>query len=152
MTFTKKEADGTWFPEAPANSDQINAAELATNLHFPVIYKHFLESSNGGSGDIPVEPGWIEFWSTDELQSLNDEYAVSAYLSRMLAIGTSGGGEIFVVETTSTDWPVFIVRAEWIRESTLKPVASSFEGLMKMLGTSWTQVEWIEKSWKHSLE
>jgi SMI1 / KNR4 family (SUKH-1) len=71
--------DGGWSPEPPASSEAIQLAESQSKLLFPDTYRDFLKYSNGGTGDLSVEPGLIAFWKCEELSDNNRDYEMESH-------------------------------------------------------------------------
>ena len=45
-----------------------------------------------------MNPGWFQLWRAQEVISLNEAYRLSQNLPGHTAIGSNGGGELFVFE------------------------------------------------------
>jgi hypothetical protein len=60
----------------------------------PADYLAFLRLSNGGEGELGVEPGWFQLWPAEEVASLNRDYAVAEFLPAHIGFGSDGGGEL----------------------------------------------------------
>src|SRR3954447_10511778 len=82
-----------WDREPPASREAV--AQLARTLPtLPAEYLAFLALSNGGEGDLALEPGWFQLWRTEEVVALNDSYEVATFLPGFIGLGSSGGGEL----------------------------------------------------------
>ena len=66
----------------------------------PERYVSFLAGSNGGEGDLGVDPGWFVVWPIEEAAVASAEYEVPTYLPGYFAFGGNGGGELFVFADT----------------------------------------------------
>ncbi len=126
--------NGSWTPKPPASVELIRRAEEQSGLSFPDAYRRFLRYSNGGSGDLPVSPGFIIFWHCEELAESNQDSHTAEALPGFYGIGSSGGGDMFVFDTRESTWPVYIVPFIGMEESQIVPVARDFEDLLCLIG------------------
>jgi hypothetical protein len=102
----------------------------------PERYVSFLAGSNGGEGDLGVDPGWFVVWPIEEAAVASAEYEVPTYLPGYFAFGGNGGGELFVFELAGggEDRPVFMVPAIGMSATELRPVSKSFEEFESQMG------------------
>ena len=60
-------SDSLWDRESPASSDLIENLVLESGLQLPEDYLDFLRLSNGGEGELPVDPFWFQIWPAEEV-------------------------------------------------------------------------------------
>lgn len=124
-----------WTPNEPASSVAISGAENALRTSFPASYRTFLLSTDGGYGDIPVQPGCVEFIRCSDLGSANRDYQVADYLPGYLLIATSGTGEGFVVKVAEPEWPVFYVPLIGMAPHECRLLCPSFTDFVQLVGS-----------------
>lgn len=73
-----------------ATEEDIKQAEMMLGQPLPADLRTVLQESNGLEGFVS-ETSYIILWSTSELPSLNDAYAVSEFAPGVTLIGTDGG-------------------------------------------------------------
>jgi SMI1/KNR4 family protein SUKH-1 len=49
--------------------------------------------TNGGEGDLGVEPGWFVPWRAEDVLLNNSEYQIAEYAPGLFGFGSNGGGE-----------------------------------------------------------
>ncbi len=60
----------------------------------PADYLAFLALSDGGEGELPLDPGWFSLWPATEVATLNATYELATYLPGYTGFGSNGGGEL----------------------------------------------------------
>jgi hypothetical protein len=67
----------------------------ALGTEFPVSYREFLGTANGGEGQLGHE-SFLILWPVDELVRRNEGYKLDPdYAPDLVLIGTDGGNEVF---------------------------------------------------------
>ncbi len=116
-------------------------AQLRQQAPVPLSSAYFsqLAASNGGEGDLGVEPGWIALWPAEEVLSLNAAYELTKLLPGFFGFGSNGGGELLAFDLRSGE-PYPIVTVPFIPMDLQEAVtiASSFEELRNLIGKRWT--------------
>lgn len=85
--------EAQWDRYAPASLAVLE--QLGRSLPtLPADYLEFLALSNGGEGELGVEPGWFQLWPAEDVAALNAKYHVSEFLPGFTAFGSNGGGEM----------------------------------------------------------
>jgi len=69
---------------------QINGISL------PEQYQAFMRAHNGGEGDLGET--WFVLFPLEELQEINDDYAVGEFMPGYIIIGSNGGGELYGID------------------------------------------------------
>lgn len=104
---------------------------------FPEDYFQFLLKSNGGEGFVGLSPGYFQLWQAHEVSRFSAEYGVSQYLPGYVAIGSSGGGELYVFSATGKPPGLFIVPAIGMKSDVLQIVATHFSDFISEFGNDW---------------
>ena len=124
-----------WYREDPASPDDIEELVLKSGLQLPKDYIDFLKLSNGGEGELPVDPYWFQIWSADEVLEHNEGYQVKEYLPGFFAFGSNGGGELLAFDTRKEGaWPVYMVPFIPMDESGAQKVSPDFLSFAEMFG------------------
>jgi hypothetical protein len=88
-----------WERESPANPDVVQKLVNEAQIELPDEYLELLHYSNGGEGNLAVEPGWFQIWPAENVIEFNKGYEVQKNLPGFFAFGSSGGGEMLVLDT-----------------------------------------------------
>jgi hypothetical protein len=131
-----KSNSSKWHPAAPASENAIANLIGKVGFELPSDYLEFLRFSNGGYGEIPVQPWCFDnLWTAEELLEYNRDYEVAKYCDRFFGIGSSGGGEMFAFDMRSKKpWPVVAVPFIGMEADAALPVASDFCSFVAMFG------------------
>jgi hypothetical protein len=101
---------GEWRTKPPCSDEAVQRLIESATVELPPEYVAYLQVSNGGGGDIGVEPGLLYFWRAEEVAENNDRYEVQQNVPGFFAFGSSGGGEMFAFDTRGPKpWPVVII-------------------------------------------
>jgi SMI1 / KNR4 family (SUKH-1) len=126
---------GIWRPATPANDQDIRRLVAAAPLPLPEAYLALLRISDGGEGELPVQPYWSSLWPARDVLQFNADYEVPKYAAGLLAFGTSGGGELLALDLRQGP-PHSIVSVPCIGMSLdhALVVAPEFESFIRILG------------------
>ena len=127
-------------PAPPASADAIAHLVGEIGFELPSDYLDFLRVSNGGCGDLPVQP-WCfhSLWTAEELVSCNRDYEVAKCCPGFCGIGSSGGGEMFTFDMRgSKPWPIVVVPFIGMEPDAALPVAPDFHSFVQMFGQKGT--------------
>lgn len=119
---------------APASPEQIQAVRAWGGGRLPEDYLQFFLFSNGAYGEIPVLPYWCELFEVQDVVQANADYQIAAELPDHVAIGTSGGGEVLILNLASKPCRVETVPAIGLELCHVEPVADSFIDFTLMIG------------------
>jgi hypothetical protein len=127
--------DGIWRPAPPADETALVALRQQARVRLPAAYLAQLATSNGGEGDLGVQPGWISFWPAEEVMALNQGYSLSEFLPGLFGFASNGGGELVAFDARG-DEPFSIVVVPFIPMDVREAVqiARSFEDLRGLIG------------------
>jgi hypothetical protein len=126
---------GQWQNEPPCTDHDLQQLIRQAPVDLPEEYLAYLRRSNGGGGDIPVQPWLVYFWKALEVQRYNVDYQVAENVPGFYAFGTSGGGEMFAFDTrTDRPWPIVMIPFIVMDVADAVQVAPDFATFSKMLG------------------
>ena len=132
MTLDKP---GAWAGAAAADDADVASLERRAPIRLPAEYLAFLRQSNGGEGELTVQPYWLIVWPAEDVLPLNRRYGVEENVPGFFAIGSSGGGEMIAFEMGQGEaCPVVMIPFVPMQASEARRVAESFAGLLRLLG------------------
>ncbi len=92
-------------------------------------YEEFLAEYNGGCGFIG-DNLYVQFWSLEEIQELNEAYAVNEFIPGIVIIGSDGADTAYGISENGNYIEVPFIGMD---PKTVKTVATSFEGFLRYL-------------------
>ena len=126
-----------WTPGPGATQDAIDALRRAAPIELPSAYLEQLRRSNGGEGDLAVEPGWIVFWPAEEVIENNQGYEVEQWVPGLFGFGSNGGGELLAFDTREGQpFPIVMVPFIPMELEEAVVIAKDFAELLRHLGRS----------------
>lgn len=129
-------ANGIWRPALPASETALAKLRAGASFRLPDAYLEQLATSNGGEGDLAVEPRWIVFWPADDVLSLNAQYSVPELLPGFFGFGTNGGGELLAFDLRGPEpHPIAMVPFIPLDAEHAVQIAASFNDLRRLVGT-----------------
>jgi SMI1 / KNR4 family (SUKH-1) len=125
-----------WQTRPPgASPDVIDKLSVESPITLPVDYLNLLRFSNGGEGELGVEPGWFQLWPAENVVEHNRGYNLSEWLPGFFGFGSNGGGELFAFDARHGEpWPVVMVPFCPLDSAEAVTMASSFAGWLRALG------------------
>ena len=139
MEITNKFANcsGIWRPARPASRDALARLRADCNLELPQAYEDLLSYSNGGEGELGVDPGWISIWPAEEVLARNSQYQVQLNVPGLFGFATNGGGELLALDTRpGPPYPIVMVPFIPMTTKEAKVVALDFDSLVAAIGSS----------------
>jgi hypothetical protein len=131
---------GTWRPASPASELSLQRLREGCSVSLPAEYLDLLAESNGGEGDLGLEPMWISFWPAEEVLSLNADYEVAQCLPGFFGFASNGGGELIAFDMRGkAPNPIVMVPFIPMRFDHVVQICSSFEELKKLIGTEYDE-------------
>jgi hypothetical protein len=128
---------GIWDSAPPG--DELELVELVRRapIELPAEYLAYLLESDGGGGDIPVQPWCMFFWKSNEVHLNNERYEVPRNAPGFYGFGTNGGGEMFAFDARQAK-PCQVVILPFIPMDAKEAiqVAPDFASFRKMFGFS----------------
>lgn len=126
---------GIWQPAPPASAAALARLRMECGIPLPSGYLAMLEESNGGEGDLSIDPGWIALWCAEDVISNNTGYRVAEYLPGFLGFGSNGGGELLAFDVRRGEpYPIVMVPFIPMAAEDAVQIAHSFEELRKHIG------------------
>ena len=127
--------DGIWRPAPPAEKAALARLQEQAGVRLPIGYLDQLATSNGGEGDLAVEPRWISIWPAEEVVALNAGYRLAEFLPGFFGFGSNGGGELLALDTRGPEpFPVVMVPFIPMEAQEAKQIARSFDELRPLIG------------------
>jgi hypothetical protein len=127
---------GIWRRAEPASLDALEALRAALPTSVPDAYFEFLRFTNGGEGDISVEPGWLCPWPAEDVLLHNEGYKIAELYGNFLGFGSNGGGELIAFDCRAPcPWPIVMI--PWIGGTEhCERIADDFPSLLACIGRS----------------
>jgi len=102
--------EAQWTRQAPASESALAALVAGVDFELPAGYLAFLRYSNGGEGDMCLEPGYFRLEPAESVVEYNLDYQVQRFLPGFFAIGSSGGGEMLAIrKDAASPCPIYMV-------------------------------------------
>jgi hypothetical protein len=132
-------ATPAWTRQPPAADEAIEELVRTAGIPLPPEYLAFLRETNGGEGELGVQPGWFVMWHAEEVVSFNRDYEVAANAPGLLGFGSSGGGELLAFDTRGGQpYPVVAVPFIGMSAKDALLVAPSFATFETAMGGEWS--------------
>jgi hypothetical protein len=124
-----------WVKQAGASPESVERLASVAPLELPKAYLDLLLFSNGGEGDLGIEPGWFQLWSAETVIDLNDKYQVQENVPGFFAFGSNGGGEMLALDGRSQKPPqVAMVPFIPMEKDEAMIIAPDFETFIRSIG------------------
>ncbi len=137
-----KDPSAMWDREAPASSESIRKLVADSPIELPEEYLALLLCSNGGEGELAVEPGWFQLWSAGKVVELNKEYQVEKSVPGFFGFGSSGGGELLAFDARKgKPWKVVMIPFIPMVIEHAIVIAEDFEAFVRAMGYECNDVQ-----------
>jgi len=93
---------GVWRFASPAGGTAIAKLRVAAPSALPDSYFALLGITNGGEGDLGIEPGWFVPWRAEDVLLNNREYQIAEWAPGLFGFGSNGGGECLAFDLSDT--------------------------------------------------
>jgi hypothetical protein len=124
-----------WDRKPPAEPEAIQRLIAGAGVDLPEEYLSLLRHSNGGEGELGVEPGWFQLWPTEEVLDLNRDYEVAEFAPGFFAFGSSGGGEILAFDLRGEKpWKVVMIPFIPMEPEEAIAIAEHFGAFVQSMG------------------
>jgi len=111
----------------PASEDSIRALKNNCEWDLPADYLSFLRLSNGGDGELGIDPGWFQIWPAEEVLPLNEGYEIHTNIPGFFGFGSNGAGELLAFETRAPhSGAVYMIPFVAMEESDAIKIADDF--------------------------
>jgi SMI1-KNR4 cell-wall len=126
---------GIWRSAPAASVVALSELRLAAPVVLPESYFEFLRFSNGGEGDLGVEPGWFAPWPAEDVIRNNLGYGVARSVPWLFGFGSNGGGEMFGFDCRSaSEIQIVMVPFIGMDSESVATVAANFEQFLSLCG------------------
>lgn len=123
-----------WRAEPGAGEDDLRALAASVPFALPGEYLDLLRATNGGEGELGVEPGWFQLHDTAQVLELLREGADHGASPAWFVIGGSGGLETIALVVHGAD-AGRVVRFDPVAgPASALTVADSLTGFIELLG------------------
>jgi hypothetical protein len=124
-----------WDGEAPASSEIIRKLVAESKTELPEEYLALLLYSNGGEGELAVEPGWFQLWPAEKVVELNEGYGVEKNAPGFFGFGSNGGGEMLAFDTRECKpWKVVMIPFIPMMMEDAIVIADDFRAFIRAMG------------------
>ena len=131
-----EQSGAKWIRCEPASLDSIQHLVDSAALEFPEEYLAFLAYSNGGGGELGVNPGWFQLWPAEEVVDLNQGYEVEMNIPGFFGFGSNGGGELLAFDARQgRPWPIVMVPFIPMRVEEAIVIADDFAAFILAIGS-----------------
>lgn len=120
----------------PASPENVRSLR-AQFPNLPSEYFEFLLRSDGGEGFLGISPGYFRLWASHEVAHFSSEYQVTKYLPAYLAVGSNGGGELFILAVSGSPTGIFSIDANSLSSEDVFLVAPNFAAFVSQFGKDW---------------
>ena len=137
MTIAELIHDTTadWDRKSPASEAVLSKLSLEAGFELPNDYLTFLSHSNGGEGELGIQPGWFILWEAENVIQFGIEYEVPKYAPGFFAFGSNGGGELLAFEIRNNDeCPVVMLPCIGMETNSAMQVAANFTEFAAQMG------------------
>ena len=129
------EPAASWDRLPPASQAALQKLRAECGVELPEAYLLLLGSSNGGEGELAVEPGWFQLWQAEGVLELNASYEVAEHAPGFFLFGSSGGGELLALDLRGEQpWKVVMLPAIPLEADQAVVVAEDFTGFIRAMG------------------
>ena len=134
-TMEQKTKTGIWRSEMPASEFAIQQLLIDCGLPLPSAYLNQLRRSNGGEGDLAIEPGWVSFWKAEKVMELNRGYEVANNIPGFFGFGSNAGGEMLAFKVVgSGQFPIYMIPFIGMSEEDAVLLVEDFEAFSEAVG------------------
>jgi hypothetical protein len=131
-----------WRRCRPAKPESLRVQKDSCGVELPADYLTFLSLSDGGEGELPVEPMWFQIWSADKVIENNKSYEIRKNIPGFCGFGSNGAGELFAFDARATQpWKIVAVPFIPMRPEEAILVAGDFLSFVRLMGrkSDWKQ-------------
>ncbi len=137
MSISDLVADSSakWDREAPAEHEAIHRLVAEALVDLPEEYLTLLRHSNGGEGELGVEPGWFQLWPTEKVIEYNNDYEVAENVPGSFGFGSSGGGEMLAFDMRDgKPWKIVMIPFIVMQIEDAIVIADDFGAFVQSMG------------------
>ncbi len=124
-----------WKKEGPASDEAIQSLLESSTHKLPQEYLALLKISNGGEGELGIEPGWLQLWPAEQVIEHNQGYEVQNRVPGFFGFASSGGGELLAFDTRAEQpWKIYMIPFGCMEEENAILIAESLMAFTSAIG------------------
>jgi hypothetical protein len=124
-----------WEREPPAEIAAVQRLVAESKVELPETYIALLHYSNGGEGELGVDPGWFQLWPVEQVIELNQLYEVEANVPGFFGFGSDGGGEMLAFDMRGgKPWKVVMIPFIPMQVEYAVVIDDDFRGFLQNMG------------------
>ena len=132
-----KDPTANWKRKPPAKHEILQKLIAESKGKLPDDYIALLHHSNGGEGELGIEPGWFQIWPTEKVLEFNQSYEVDENVPGFFGFGSNGGGEMLAFDTRGNKpWKVMMLPLISMQEEEAIVIADNFKEFLQNMGRS----------------
>ncbi len=109
----------------------IDKLRSSSGFNLPKSYLNFLRIKAPFEGYLQVQPYRCYIWSEEDVLQANSDYQVQEFLPDFFAFGTSGGGELLVLNSRTGN--IYSVAVNALSETEAIKIADDFESFIQII-------------------
>ena len=130
-----KDPTAKWEREPPAKSEAVQRFVAESKAELPEDYIALLHYSNGGEGELGVEPGWFQLWPAEKIIEFNRGYEVETNIPGFFGFGSNGGGEMLAFDMRGgKPWKVVMIPFIPMQAENAIVIADDFGVFLQSMG------------------
>jgi hypothetical protein len=130
-----EDSSAKWDRELPAEPKVIQQLLAESEIDLPEEYLTLLRHSNGGEGELDVEPGWFQLWPAEQVVEFNRGYEVAKNAPGIFGFGSNGGGEMLAFDMRCGEpWRIVMIPFIPMRIEDAKVIADDFGTFVQSMG------------------
>ena len=130
-----RDPTAVWKRKPPAERAVIQKLIAASKKRLPDDYITLLLYSNGGEGDLNIEPGWFQIWPAEQVIEFNQTYEIEETLPGFFGFGSNGGEELLAFDMRRSEpWEVVMIPFIPMRQEEAILIADSFQKFVQSVG------------------
>lgn len=130
-----RDPTAVWKRRPPAERTVIQQLVAASKKRLPDEYITLLQYSNGGEGELGIEPGWFQIWSAEEVIEFNQTYGIEENLPGFFGFGSNGDGKLLAFDMRGSErWKVVMVPFIPMRQEEAILIADCFQKFVQSMG------------------
>jgi hypothetical protein len=130
-----EDSSAIWHRQVSATPEAVRKLVVESRIELPEEYLTLMLHSNGGEGDLAIEPGWFQIWPAEQVIELNRGYEVEKNAPGFFAFGSDGGGEMLAFDIREgKPWKVVMIPFIPMTADHAVTIAEDFEAFVRAMG------------------